>query len=65
MSVHEIEAAIVKLPAPELAELVAWLDDYRHRIWDEQIESDLEKGRLDALLGEVQKEIDAGLVRPL
>jgi hypothetical protein len=65
MSVQEIEAAIAKLPAPELAELVAWLNDYRHRAWEEQIENDLEQGRLDALLAEVEKECDAGLTRPL
>jgi hypothetical protein len=65
MSVQEIEAAITKLPASELAELVAWLGDYRHQVWEQQIERDLDAGRLDKLLAEVQKECDAGLARPL
>ena len=65
MSVQEIESAIAKLPSDELAELMAWLDDFRARAWDEQIEDDLEAGRLDALLAEVDAEHQAGLSRPL
>jgi len=34
-------------------------------MWDKQIEDDLEAGRLDALLDEVDKEHKAGLGRPL
>ena len=35
------------------------------RAWDEQIEDDLDAGRLDALLAEVDREYEAGLARPL
>jgi len=65
MSVKEIEMAITRLPAVELAELMAWLENYHTQVWDEQIENDLETGRLDALLTEVDKEYEAGLGRPL
>ena len=65
MSVQEIEAAIIRLSGPDLAELARWLDDYRARQWDEQITDDLNAGRLDALLDEVDREYDAGLARPL
>jgi hypothetical protein len=65
MTVKEIEIAITRLPADEFADLLTWLDDYREQIWDEQIENDLEAGRLDALLAEVEKEYEAGLSRPL
>jgi hypothetical protein len=65
MSVKEIEAAITKLPADELVELVSWLQDHHQRVWDAQIEEDLETGRLDTLLAEVDAEYDAGLSRPL
>ena len=65
MSVKEIEIAITRLPADEFADLLVWLDDYRAQMWDEQIESDLEAGRLDALLAEVEKEYEAGLSQPL
>lgn len=65
MSVKEIEVAISQLPPNDLAELVAWLESYHTQVWDQQIEEDLEAGRLDALLDEVDREYEAGLSRPL
>lgn len=65
MSVKEIEIAITQLPAPDLAKLMAWLENYHAQMWDKQIEEDLETGRLDALLAEVDKEYEAGLGQPL
>ena len=50
----------------ELAELMAWLAEYQAKAWDHKIESDLEAGRLDAVLSaEVDLEYEAGLARPL
>ena len=65
MSVTEIESAITQLPATEVAALMTWLQDYHERLWDKQIEDDLEAGRLDPLLAEVDGEHKAGLARPL
>ena len=65
MSLQEIESAIVRLPPSELAELTVWLAEYRERLWDRQIENDLEAGRLNCLLAEVDQEYDAGLAKPL
>ena len=65
MSVKEIEAAITQLPASEVSELVSWLAEHHAQVWDKQIEYDLEAGRLDALLAEVDKEYEAGLAQPL
>ena len=65
MSVTEIEAAIAELPNEDLAELINWLESHHATIWDKQIEDDLEAGRLDALLAEVDKEYAAGLASPL
>jgi hypothetical protein len=65
MSIAEIESAISQLPAREFAELMAWLQEYRERVWDKQIEDDLEAGRLDKLLAEVEKEHGKGLAKPL
>ena len=64
MSVAEIEAAINRLSPVELAELMAWLGNYHAQVWDEKIEKDLEAGRLDALLTEVDREYEEGLARP-
>ena len=65
MSVQELEVAITQLPPQELAQLMAWLLEYHAKVWDQEIEADLEAGRLDAVLTEVDQEIEAGLVRPL
>ena len=65
MNIKEIEIAIAQLSAKELAELMAWLEEYHAQMWDKQIEEDLEAGRLDALLAEVDKEYEAGLSQPL
>lgn len=65
MSVKEIEAAIVQLPVQDVAELMAWLAEYHAEVWDRQIKYDLDSGRLDALLAEVDQEYEAGLAKPL
>ncbi len=39
------------------------LIEYRQQVWDRQIEDDLEDGRLDALLDEVDAEYEAGLAK--
>jgi len=65
MSVQEIETAITQLSPKELTVLKAWLDEYHAQVWDRQIEDDLEAGRLDAVLAEVEQEYQAGLTKPL
>jgi hypothetical protein len=65
MSVHELEAAITQLPPHELAELMAWLVDHHAKVWDQRIEADLEAGRLDAVLADVEREYEARLAQPL
>jgi hypothetical protein len=65
MSVTEIENAITQLSTREVAELMAWLGEYHAQAWDRQIEEDLETGRLDAVLVEVDREIEQGKARPL
>ena len=65
MSVREIENAITQLPTDELTELVIWLEEYYAAVWEQQIEQDLEAGRLDDLLAELDEEYAAGLAQPL
>jgi hypothetical protein len=65
MSVAEIELAITQLPTKEVAELMAWFQNYHEQVWDRQIEADLESGRFDNLLAKVDAEYEAGLARPL
>jgi hypothetical protein len=61
VSIKEIEAAILQLPNNQLSELMEWLIDYRAKSWDEEIEKDLEDGRLDNFLDEIDAEYNAGL----
>jgi hypothetical protein len=65
MSIQEIEQAIAQLPKNQLVELMTWLADYHHQVWDEQIERDLAAGRLDSVIAAAEKEYEAGLARPL
>ena len=65
MSVKEIEAAITQLPVRDVTELMSWLAEHHAAVWDKQIEYDLDSGKLDALLAEVDKEYEAGLAKPL
>ena len=65
MSIGEIETAIKLLPAAEVSALMSWLEKYHSRLWDRQIEDDLEAGKLDELLSEVEQEYEAGMAKPL
>lgn len=48
-----------------LTDLSSWLEEYQAQVWDNQIEKDLEDGKSDALLAEVDADYDAGLAQPL
>ena len=65
MSIVEIENAIRQLPPEKVNELVEWLADYHAELWDKQIAEDLDAGRFDSLLDEIDAEIGAGLAKPL
>jgi hypothetical protein len=45
-SITEIEAAIERLPAPQVAQLAAWLEEFRRRV-----QAPVEYSDLDALIG--------------
>lgn len=42
-----------------------WLADYQAKLWDKQIDEDLQAGRLDKVLAEVDREYETGLAEPL
>ena len=65
MSVTEIKAAITELNPEDLSNLITWLEDYHAKAWDSEIESDLDSGRLDKVLADVDKDYEAGLAEPL
>jgi len=65
MNIEEIKQAIVQLPAAELAQLTAWLEEYQAEEWDRQIERDAQAGKLDKLIQKAKEEFHAGRTQPL
>jgi hypothetical protein len=51
-SVEEIEQAIERLPAADVARLQAWLSRRDNEAWDRQMEADAASGKLDFLFEE-------------
>ena len=51
-NLEQIEAAILTLPSDEFQRLRQWLFDVDYQPWDEQLEKDIEDGKLDALAEE-------------
>ena len=61
----EIEAAIRQLTEDEARQLSACLVSYLDDAWDTQMKTDVESGRLDALIAKAEADITAGKVRDL
>jgi hypothetical protein len=64
-TVQEIESAIQKLKPQEIHTVADWLQDYRERLWDREIQADAEAGRLDKLMEEARQDFLAGRCKPL
>ena len=59
-SVKEIEEAVLRLSAAELAVFRAWFAELEAEAWDRRIEADAMAGRLDALADEALDDLRAG-----
>ena len=57
MSSAEIKNAIEHLSFEERAELAAWLHGWRDDEWDEQMKRDIAAGKFDAILREVDEDV--------
>ncbi|MCL6750967.1 hypothetical protein KBT16_08235 [Nostoc sp. CCCryo 231-06] len=64
-TLEQIEAAILTLPAEEFQRLKQWLSDVDYQRWDEQLEIDIEDGKLDALAEEAIADFKAGHCRKI
>ncbi len=60
VSVQEIEQAVLRLSASELAEIRDWFAEIDADSWDRQIEGDIAAGRLDVLAAEALADLCAG-----
>lgn len=65
MSLQELEAAVIQLPADELNVFAQWFEEYLAGIWDRRIESDIKAGRLDDAGRRADADFDAGRCKPL
>ena len=65
MTLEDMEVAIRNLSPKELDELMAWFEEYYAQVWDKQIDEDVNSGRLDNLLADVDKENNSGLSKSL
>jgi hypothetical protein len=59
-SAKEIEEAVLKLSAAELAAFREWFEEFDADAWDRQIESDVARGRLDSLADEAIEDQRSG-----
>ena len=57
---EQIEAAILSLSSSEFDRLRLWFFELDYERWDEQIEQDIENGKLEALAQEAIAEFEAG-----
>jgi hypothetical protein len=63
--VEKIEQEIEALSPAELAQFRAWFLEYDWAAWDQQLERDVEAGRLDDLAEKVLRDHAAGKTKPI
>jgi len=59
-NIQEIEHALRQLSPEELAAFRTWFAEFDARVWDGQLQEDVETGRLDALATEALQDLCAG-----
>ncbi|MBN1316597.1 MAG: hypothetical protein JXA42_14060 [Anaerolineales bacterium] len=58
--VEEIKTAVTHLSPIELQDFSTWYKQFEAELWDEQIEQDIEAGKLDTLANEALADFSAG-----
>jgi hypothetical protein len=64
-TVKQIESAILKLSPQEISQLADWVLELDDQRWDEQLEKDIEAGKLDFLAQEALAELESGNCRTI
>ena len=62
---EQIEKSVAALSPEDLKSFAAWFEAFQADVWDMQIETDANAGRLDKLAEQALAELRAGRVRPL
>ncbi|MBU4270415.1 MAG: hypothetical protein KKE86_02875 [Planctomycetes bacterium] len=65
MSVQELESAVARLSAAELAAFSQWFEEFVAQAWDAQLESDVRAGKLDHLAKQADENFESGRCTPL
>jgi hypothetical protein len=65
MSVEDLESAISRLSAEDLARFSAWFEEFIADQWDRQIEEDIKAGRMDAAGKRADEDFEAGRCTPV
>jgi hypothetical protein len=65
MNVEDLESAISRLSAKDLARFSEWFEQFMEDRWDCQIEEDIKAGRLDAAGKRADEDFEAGRCTPL
>ena len=65
VSIEDLESAVSRLSATELARFREWFDDFAADHWDRQIEADIVAGRFDAAGRKADEDFEAGRCTPL
>ena len=65
MTTTEIKTAVMNLNETELSELLDWLEKYQESLWDKQIATDMQSGKLNSLIEKAKKEFKEGKCRQL
>ena len=63
--VERLEEQVQRLSADELAQFRAWFLEYDWAVWDQQVERDVQAGKLDGLADQALRDHAAGKTRPL
>ena len=64
-AVQELQSAVSQLSVEELARFRAWFDEFDAEVWDEQLEEDVESGKLDRLANRAIANFRAGKCKQL
>lgn len=62
---EDIEKAVAELPADQLAKFRAWFEEFEATHFDQRIEQDAKRGRLDQLAEQALADFHAGRAREL
>ena len=63
--IENIERQIEALSPAELAQFRAWFLEFDWAVWDRQLESDIQAGKLDRLAEKARSDHAAGKTTPL